>query len=142
MSVLVDIAKARPTAAKNNFICCTSAITPNRLRHSRIKTIPEQKYSWLAIPKSVLCSGAVTAYDFLRYGRSSWPEMVSATRTASATMSNVTLMQLDVGKTELLATYRLEMPCTRHWASTTPVRGLSDIRVVPIWWLPTPATSF
>ena len=38
-----------------------------------------------------------------------------------------------VGNTELPATYRLAVPCTRQSASTTPSRGLAAIRVVPIW---------
>lgn len=29
---------------------------------------------------------------------------------------------------------RLPTPCTRPFRSTTPVSGLADIRVVPMWW--------
>ena len=50
-----------------------------------------------------------------------------------ATIVNVGLACPTLGNTELPAMNRLRTPWTRQSASTTPVRGLAPIRVVPMW---------
>lgn len=55
------------------------------------------------------------------------PEIRSARRQASATIVGVGPTAPPVGNTALPATDRLGAPCTRQSASTTPVRGDSDM---------------
>jgi hypothetical protein len=60
------------------------------------------------------------------------PEIRSANRSASAMMVIVGESLPHVGNTELPAMYKLLMPWTWQFLSTTPRRGLSCIRVVPM----------
>jgi hypothetical protein len=56
----------------------------------------------------------------------------SARRSAKATMVKVGLAYPDVGKIELPAINKFVIPWTRQSLSTTPVRGSSLMRVVPM----------
>src|ERR1051325_7746114 len=57
----------------------------------------------------------------------------SASRIERLTIVKVGFATPDVGNTELLATYKLSIPCTRQFWSTTPWHAQAAILVVPKW---------
>ena len=64
----------------------------------------------------------------LRHTRLRW----SPSRRAKATIVRVGFAYPPLGKTELPATNRFDVPCTRLFSSTTPCREATCMRVVPM----------